>query len=202
MKTKLYFRPISIFLMLPLMFMLTMLQQTYANEGRNNLAGTIAALKLGMDGYTIGTKLSDEKKAYSASSRIEDAYPGTYKFSDNGLLIVVAQKDDTVLAIYQRHEKAGIDQVRKMISGLMGLFGEPTTMAHDKLVYWAYGEQGKIPEDKYIQLREKGEKISVLATVKLSSSLTITSEDQETEETGTTYFIISSDPLIQDFMHK
>lgn len=201
MKHNIYFRSFLTLAAMFLWFMMTTMT-VQANVQAESLVEKIAALELGMDGYVIGTRLSAEKKEYAATHLQDNSYPGTYKFKDGDLLVVAAQKDDTVLAIYQRQEKAGIAQVRKMISGLMGLFGEPTTMAHDKLVYWAYDEQGKIREEQYRQLREKGEKFAVLATVKLNSTLTITTEDKQTEDTGTTYFIITSDPLIQDFMRQ
>ena len=147
-------------------------------------------------------KLPADKKEYSASHLHGDAYPGTYKFSDGELSIVASKKDDTVLALYQRREDTGIDQARKMISGLMGLFGEPTTMAHDQLIYWAYGEQGKISEEQYQQLRDKGERFTVLATVKFNSTLAITAESPDQDQTGTSYFIITSDPLLEDFVGR
>ena len=121
-------------------------QAAYAKERTGDLAIKVAALELGMNGYTIGTKLSTEKKKYSAAHMLNDAFDGTYKFSDGELFVVVAQKDDTVLALYQRKDEAGLDQTRKMISGLVDMYGEPTAMAHDKLVYWAYNETGKIPD--------------------------------------------------------
>ena len=87
-----------------------------------------------------------------------------------------------------------------MISGLVDLYGEPTAMAHDKLVYWAYNETGKIPEEKYNQSRENAEKLEVLATVKFNSDFSITDEALKEQQKGTIYFIISSDRLSEEFM--
>ena len=175
-------------------------QAAYATGETGNLTEKVAALELGMDGYTIGTKLSADKKKYSSKHMLNDAYEGTYKFSDGDLSIVVAQKDDTVLALYQRKEEAGIDQARKMITGLVGLYSDPTAMAHDKLVYWAYNEAGKIPEEKYNQSRENAEKLDVLATIKFNSDFSITDETLGEQQKGTIYFIISSDRLSKEFM--
>jgi hypothetical protein len=177
-------------------------QAAYATEETSDLTAKVAALELGMNGYTIGTKLSADKKKYSSSHMLNDVYEGTYKFSDGELSVVVAQKDDTVLALYQRKEEAGIDQARKMISGLVGLYSDPTAMAHDKLVYWAYNETGKIPEEKYNQSRENAEKLDVLATVKFNSDFSITDETPGEQQKGTIYFIISSDRLSEEFMEK
>ena len=174
----------------------------YAKERTGDLAIKVAALELGMNGYTIGTKLSTEKKKYSSTHMLNDAYEGTYKFSDGELSVVVAQKDDTVLALYQRKDEAGLNQTRKMISGLVDMYGEPTAMAHDKLVYWAYNETGKIAEEKYNQSRENAEKLEVLATVKFNSDFSITDEALKEQQRGTIYFIISSDRLSEEFMDK
>ena len=178
------------------------MQAVYATEKTGNLATEVASLELGMNGYTIGTKLSAEQKKISSTNLLNDAYEGTYKFSDGELNIVVAQQNDTVLAIYQRKEEAGVDQTRKMISGLMGMYGEPTAMAHDKLIYWAYNEAGKIPEESYENSRKEGAKLEVLATVKFNSTFSIADENTAEQENGTIYFIISSDRLTEEFMEN
>lgn len=178
------------------------MQAVYATEKTGNLASEVASLELGMNGYTIGTKLSAEQKKISSTHLLNDAYEGTYKFSDGELNIVVAQQDDTVLALYQRNEGAGVDQTRKMISGLMGMYGEPTAMAHDKLIYWAYNGAGKIPEESYENSRKEGAKLEVLATVKFNSTFSIADENTAEQENGTIYFIISSDRLTAEFMEN
>ena len=200
MKHLLQTRPLLHIVPALLLTVLFIFQTAYAIERTDNLTAKVASLELGINGYTIGTKLSVEKKEYSSSHMLNDAYEGTYKFSDGELSIVVAQKDDTILAIYQRKEKAGIDQAKRMISGLMGLYSEPTAMAHDKLVYWAYNETGKIPEEKYNQSRENAEKLEVLATVKFNSDFSITDRTLDEQHKGTIYFIISSDRLSEEFM--
>ena len=163
----------------------------------------VAALELGMNGYIIGRKLTPEQKEITAGSMVSDAYEGTFKFKDGDLFIVTAGNDDTVLALYQRNEEANMDQARRMVSGLMGLYGEPTTMAHDKLIYWAYTGEGKISEETYNTIKENNETIAILATVKFNSTFAITGEiPPDQEETGINYFIISSDPLTREFMSQ
>ena len=63
-----------------------------------------------------------------------------------------------------------------MISGLIGLYGQPTAMAHDKLIYWACNDEGKIAEEKYNESRKNPSKLEVLATVKFNSTFSITDE--------------------------
>lgn len=193
---------IPIFAALALLSLLSTMHSVYAEGMRNELVVRVSALDLGMNGYIIGSRLSAVQKKAASVNLVNDPYEGTYKFRDAELFIVAAEDDDTVLAVYQRNENADIAQTRKMISGLTGLFGEPTVMAHDKLIYWAYNGQGKIPESQYDDLREKGEKFEVLATVKFSSTVTVTEENPDPEQIGTAYFIISSDPLLQDFIRQ
>jgi hypothetical protein len=44
--------------------------------------------------------------------------------------------------------------------------------------------------------------MGILATVKFNSSFEITGENPVQGETGTNYFIISSDPLTQEFISQ
>jgi hypothetical protein len=185
-----------------LIVLVILLQTGYSNEMTNNLAAKVASLELGMNGYTIGNKLTPVQKEITADKIFNDSYVGTYKFKVADLFIIAARNDDTILAVYQRNDAANMDQAKLMISGLMGLYGEPTTMAHDKLIYWAYGGEGKISEETYNMLRDNDETMDILATVKFSSSFKITGENPGLGEAGINYFIISSDPLTQEFISR
>jgi len=185
-----------------LIVLVLMLQTAYTSERTNNLTAKVASLELGMDDYTIGKKLSSLQKKIASENISNDAYEGTYKFKDGELFIIAAQNDDTILAVYQRNDEANMDQAKLMVSSLMLVYGEPTTMAHDKLIYWAYGGAGKISEETYNKHRENNETMEILATVKFNSSFEITGENPVQEETGINYFIISSDPLTQEFISR
>jgi hypothetical protein len=177
-----------------------MLQAGYSKEVENNLAAKVATLELGMNDYTIGKKLTPVQKKIASENISNNSYQGTYKFKDSDLFIIVAQNDDTILAVYQRNDEANMGQAKSMVASLMLLYGEPTTMAHDKLIYWAYGGAGKISEETYNKLRDNNETMEILATVKFNSSFEITGENPVQAETGINYFIISSDPLTQEFI--
>ena len=185
-----------------LLALIVFVQTSSALEREPNLAAKIASLDLGMNGYTLGSRLSSAQKKEAADNSTSDAYEGTYKFFDGTVYIVASRADDTILALYQRQEDADMGQARIMISGLMGLYGEPTTMAHDKIIYWTYTGEGKVSEEVYNTLRENDKTINVLATVKFNSSFDITSENIEQEQSGSIYFIISSEPLIQEFISQ
>ena len=98
------------------------------------------------------------------------------------------------------HEKFS-DAVRQMVGGLMARFGEPTVMAHEKIIYWAFGEAGKIDEATYNEAKGRGE-IDILGTVKFSSTFELEPgmADDNVEETGTIYYIISSDRLLDRYL--
>jgi hypothetical protein len=162
----------------------------------------VASLGLGMQGYVIGTRLSRTQKESAAANLSRDSYAGTYKFLAGDIFIVASENDDTILAIYKRIEEADMDEVKLMISGLMGLYGEPTTMAHDKMIYWAYTAAGKIPEETYRKIKDSSQAVDILATVKFNSSFKITGENPAPEKTGTIYFIITSDSLVREFISQ
>jgi hypothetical protein len=196
--------PVICFSLIPLVLLiiLSLPRNGHANEERENLALKVRALDLGLKGYIIGSRLSETQKKTAAANPVEHAYSGTYKFSDGDLLIVASDGFDIVLAVYQHNDNATIEQTRGIITELMGKFGEPTTMIHDTLIYWAYNEQGKIPEESFSFFQDKVGEFTVLATIKFRSTLPVQEEDLKLYKTGTTYFMISSDPLLRDFSIK
>ncbi|BCO09584.1 hypothetical protein GF1_19600 [Desulfolithobacter dissulfuricans] len=162
---------------------------------------TVAGLGLGIGDYILGRKLTAAQMEKARDAAMEDAYPGTIKFMDGGTGVVAAERDGTVLALYHRNEKAGSGEVKAMIVELLDRFGEPTTMAHDKMIYWAWNKDGKISEDQF-NIAKKDGSIKVLATVKFASSITISNAGADDQEPAVIYYIISSDPLLQEFMQS
>ncbi len=185
-----------------LLLLVVLLQAGTTVAAASDLAARVAALDLGMNGYIIGAGLSGAQKEAAATNISRDSYEGTYKFRDGDLFIIAAVNDDTILAIYQRNDEAEMEQARFMVSGLMGLYGEPTTMAHEKLIYWAYTDTGKIAEETYRKLMESDTPLNILATVKFNSSFEITAENPDGDITGSIYFIITSDPLVREFISR
>jgi len=88
-----------------------------------------------------------------------------------------------------------------MVGILMARFGEPTATAHGQLIYWAFDESGKIADAVYEEAKAAGS-IEVLATVKFNSTLDLIKvmDNQDTEETGTIYYIITSDRLLDRYV--
>ena len=212
----LYRRPGSVWLFCPLLLLFILLPSlpVLAQKSGKDLATDVARLNLGLHGYKIGHKLTAVQKKIAQSHLQQDAYAGTCKFADQDIVVVVDKKTDTVLAMYKRVVNADRKQVKKIVAALMDRFGPPTTMAHDKIVYWAYNRQGAVSEDDFEQAKESKQiaGLGIIATVKLNSEIEIISDTDKKNDTtsktaatkqpatGTIYFIITSDPLVQAFL--
>ena len=146
--------------------------------------------------YTLAKALTDKQKKTAQRNALEAASPGTYKFNDNDLYVVADQASDRVLVIYERYEPASREKIQELVGALFFDFGDPTVMAHDKTIYWAFDENGKISEEHYRDAKEKGEPLKTLATVKLDSSQTIMAKSGPVES-GSVYYIISSEPILK-----
>lgn len=183
----------------------------YASEAAHEfkrLAAEVAALNLGFEKYNLGSKLTEQQKLFADNNRINKSLDGTYKFKDGDVFVVAKADDDTVLGIYKEYNGIARDQVRAIVGDLMMRFNEPTTIGHDKLIYWAFDKNGRIPDDVYSMLK-KSSGADVLGLVKFSSTLPITGEkEEETEEVenkaeeknSSVYVIVSSDPLSKLFL--
>ncbi len=146
--------------------------------------------------YILAKALTDKQKKTAQRNALEAASPGTYKFNDNDLYVVADRASDRVLVIYERYEPASREEIQKLVGALFFDFEEPTVMAHDKIVYWAFDENGKISEEQFRNAKEKGEPLKTLATVKLDSSQKIMDQSGPVES-GSVYYIISSEPILK-----
>ncbi len=166
------------------------------------LLDNVVSLKLGMNGYVIGQKLNDLQKEVAAKHVVEGAYQDTYKFVDNDLFVVVDQKSDRVLALYKQKKNASKSQLKEMVVELMDLFDAPTTIAHDKILYWAFNKHGAVTEKDFNVAKKikQTADLGIIATVKLNSEVEITPDSKEEDQTGSIYFIITSDPMVQEFI--
>jgi hypothetical protein len=183
------------------------------NSSTSDLINAVTALKLGFRGYIIGTILTQDQVTFAKNNLEENAYEGTYKFRDNDIYVVADNSSNMILALYQRQEKIDRNQMKQVISMLMTEFHEPTTMAHDKLVYWAYSKDGKISDTTYLDAKHTG-KLDVIATVKLNSTVGIfpdktTGSPEESSESkveeqslADIYILISSPPLLESFLKQ
>lgn len=191
---------------------------SYAASGADQLrevAKEVAALKLGFGDYILGGTLTDEQKKIAGQNNISKTLAGTYKFVDGDIYVVAKSDDDTVIGIYKDYPAASRDDIRSMVGDLMMRYEEPTTMAHDQVIYWAFDRNGKISGDMYDFSKKTGE-TEMIATVKLQSSVPIlpdfkktvgpgpdqpgNEKDEVSHEESDLYVIISSTPMSKLFL--
>jgi len=161
-----------------------------------DLFNRLEKLNIRRNDYTLGKVLTDKQKQKAQGNAEEKASPGTYKFKDNSLYILADKATDRVLILYERYEPVSRKKIRELVGALFFDFGDPTVMAHDKTIYWAFDQKGKISEEQYRDIKEKGQPLKTLATVKLDSSRKIM-DDSDLEEDGSVYYIVSSGPLLK-----
>lgn len=164
------------------------------------LTDAVAKLDLGFEQYRLGETLTKAQLEVAKTNPIKDNYQGTINFKDGKIGIVADVGNKSILALYLTEEKADQEKIKNMLGTLMATFGQPTTMAHNKIVYWAFNEQGLIPEEIHQKAR-KIDELNIIATVKFSSK-TRFMEKQEENETNSIYCIVSSPALLERFMKK
>ena len=176
-----------------LLFVLACSSQT---DEFTDLFVRVAKMKMNRNDYTLGETLTDKQKDTAQRNAVDAASSGTYKFKDEDLFIVADKATDRVLILYEQYDPATQDKVRELVGNLFFDFGDPTVMAHDKTIYWAFDENGKISEEQYRDAKEKGEPLKTLATVKLDSSHKIMGDNRDVRN-GSVYYIVSSEPLLK-----
>lgn len=177
-------------------------------EEMKRLAADVAALELGFGEYILGGTLTTAQKTLARQNTIPETLKGTIKFSDGDIHVVAKSDDGMILGIYKEYGEATREVVKTLVGDLMMQFEEPTTMAHDKLIYWAFDKSGKLGGDEYNFSKQTGD-MDLIATVKFQSSQPIkpdapSQEETKEEETeyqkSSVYVIISSNPLSQIFL--
>jgi len=198
----------------------------YIQMDIEDLRAEVKKLNIGFGDYKLSHKLTDAQKVISQKNPVRGkSYKGTYKFRDQDINIVVEKETDLILALFVENDNATKKQFRELISTLMMEFEEPTTMAHDQLIYWAYNGDGLIGQELYDAMRKENE-LNILATVKFSSKVHISDmtrkeKDKKTvdteekasekadnaakeEQKNSIYCIVSSPPLLSRYIaeHK
>ena len=146
--------------------------------------------------YTLGKVLNDKQKQTAQVNAEEKASPGTYKFKDKDLYIVADKATDRVLILYERYEPVSGTKIRELVGSLFFDFGDPTVMAHDKTIYWAFDEKGKISEEQYREAKATKKPLKTLAAVKLDSSHKIM-DSSDPGGNSRIYYIVSSGPILK-----
>ena len=160
------------------------------------LLARVEMLNIGRYSYTLGKVLTDRQKETARRQVVESANPGTYKFKDGDLYVVADRKTDRILIIYEHHGRASREKIQGLVGALFLDFGDPTVLAHDKILYWAFDRRGKLSQKDYHKTKEKGGRLEILATVKLNSSVNIMIKGKDGGD-GSVYYIISSEAALK-----
>lgn len=158
----------------------------------------VEKLSIERNGYRLGAVLNPAQLEKASANPVESTSSDTYKFRDENLFVVAAEKSNRILVIYERFEEATQKKIQDLIGDLYMTFDEPTVLAHDKVVYWAYGKKGKISAREFDEAREKKKKMDILATVKCISDIHIMEPEKEAAS-GLVYYVISSEPILKYF---
>ncbi len=187
--------------------------------GFASVTDDVASLNVGLNGYILGKKLTTDQLSISKKNTIKKAVEGTYKFSDGELFIIASKTDDRVLVIYKDFNKIDNKKAKAILGNSILNFGEPTAIAHDKLVYWSYDKNGKkISEDELKIFKDKIRnkdvtlaetlkkeyrevKYEPYVTIKFSCSKEIMNRDVVYTDADA-YLLYSSNKLIEDMQKK
>ncbi len=164
----------------------------------NRLFKQVEKLKLQRQGYVLGGKLNKAQLATAKANPITATTPDTFKFKDNNLFVVAHSSSNRVLVLYEQIEEAGLQNIKNLVGDLYMTFDDPTVMAHDKIIYWAWAKKGKISTQEFDTAKEKKKKLDILATVKCVSDIPIMEAPKDLSK-GNVYYIISSDPVLNYF---
>lgn len=168
------------------------------NNNLKQLFKQVEKLKIERNGYVLGAKLSRKQLKTAESNPVETTSDDTFKFKDNTLFVVAQKSSKRVLVIYEAFEDATQKKIQNLIGDLYMTFDDPTVLAHDKVVYWAYENRGKITAVEFDTAKKDKKKLAILATIKLTSDINIMEKTKE-PLTGHVYYIISSDPILKFF---
>jgi hypothetical protein len=167
----------------------------HAND-LNSLFSQVEKLKIERHGYVLGRSLDQGQMKRAASNPVDATTPDTFKFKDKNLFVLAHKTTNRVLVIYEQSGTASQQQIQDLIGDLYMNFDDPTVMAHDKVVYWAYTKKGKITSKEFDTAKQDLKKLDILATVKFVSDINIMGKAEE-PSTGQVYYIISSDPILK-----
>ncbi len=173
----------------------------YADDSLFRLYHQVESLRLDCNGYTLGATLTQAQKQSAGYHQIVDAAPGTRKFMDGNLTVVTDDATGRILLLFEKFENVPAQSIHDLVGRLFMEYDAPTASAHDKLVYWAYGAQGKISSRQFQTAKENKKDLNILATVKLNSSLPVLGGKPD-EAHGDVYYIISSPPILEQLAQE
>lgn len=166
-----------------------------------NLFQQVERLKIQRQGYILGAILNPEQIKTAASNRVDESAKDTYKFRDKNLFVVADKTSNRVLILYEQFKDLSQKKIQDLIGDLYMGFDDPTVLAHDKRVYWAYTKKGKITSKELDAAKQDKKNLDILAKIKFISDINIMEKTKE-NTTGQVSYIISSDPILKFFKNQ
>ena len=179
-----------------LILLLFPFQPAWPSDDLSDLLARVARINISRQGYVLGKKLTKEQKATALNNPEEAANSRTRKFRDGALHVVTDKTTGRVVVIYEQYEAITVKKAQALVGAFSLEFGDPTVMAHHKTIYWAFGSEGKVTRSRYEKAKRTGEKLNILAMVKLDSSMEIVGNSALSDK-GNVYYIISSEPALK-----
>lgn len=160
------------------------------------LLDQVAALNISREGFVLGKALTDEQKQTARRHPQKIDNPRLFKFKDGLLYIVGLKESNRIIIMYEEYDGSSRKQIQDFVGNLFLDFGKPTVFSHDKVIYWAWDQEGLITSESFKAAKKRRDPPSVLATVKLNSSVPIMNTKGD-QASGNVYYIVSSDPALK-----
>jgi hypothetical protein len=135
-------------------------------QEQDQLFNQVEKLKIQRQGYVLGAPLTKAQQAIATNNPLAAVSKKVFKFRDKNLNIVADKKTFRVLVMYEQFEKLSQSQVQEKVGELFMAYEDPTILAHDKVVYWAWGKKEKFTAAQFDMAKEKKKKLAIIATVK------------------------------------
>ena len=185
------------------MMMIMFTGLAHAND-LNDLFSRVEKLNIERAGYVLGAILNQVQMKTAVADPVDASTKDTFKFKDKNLFVVADKTSNRVLVMYEQFEAASQQKIQDLVGDLYMNFDDPTVLAHDKVVYWAYTKNGKISSKEFDSARQDKKKLDILATVKFISDINIMEKENRSEPAPAigqqAYYIISSDPVLKFFL--
>ncbi len=167
----------------------------------HELLSDLIKLDLGFGQYRLMRKMTPEQLKTAKRNKVKSNIMGAVKFKDGNLGAVYDADSGRILAVFREAKNLEKKKTQEIINDLMLTYGPPTTMAHNKIVYWGFNKKGLVTENEH-QASKKTLNISIIATVKLNSTLDIMGKAQQDDQKNNIYIIITSPPVIKDYLDR
>ena len=167
---------------------------------QGGLLDQVQALNISWGAYVLGAPLTPEQRELAKANPISIDTPGVYKFQDGNVFVVADGTSHRVIILYVQYADVDREGLKACLGDLFLSHGTPTLLAHDQLVYWAWGRGGKFSSEQFQAAREAQQPLDILSTVKFTSDVKIM--EGTGDAPGNAYVIMASEPVLASYGHQ